>query len=305
MNIPGIFISAGKLLIYLTIPQPFLVWVSLGMKRPCGEWSKNLQKDEQEFWECLKKEGDEVELKYARDLPDDTPDFILRMLAEFEDEVADFCFADAKGSVLDAGCGNANLLMRSMLPASARYIGMDFSKNMLSRAVPRARGIKKAHFIQSCINHLPLKDSCFDHVVSSGVITCLPSVNEASQALEEFHRILKPEGTLVVDFFNQLSHFTLVRRHIFKEAINPPEYIAPRAFREGLEEAGFEILEMRGFDFKPCQGYLFMSRLRPIIDPGFIQERFSRFLEAKVVPRVPEISLLGYRIYVKCIKSGH
>ncbi len=108
----------------------------------------------------------------------------------------------------------------------------------------------------------------------------------------------------MVDFFNCGSHFTLVRQHVFREKICPPEYISPSAFKAELNEAGFEALDYRGFDFKPYQGYLFMSNLRPIIDPCFVQERFSRFLEAKVVPRLPGLNLLGYRVYVRCRKRG-
>lgn len=266
--------------------------------------TKSLQREEQEFWECLEKKGVEVELKYARDLPDDTPEFILRMLAEFERDVAEFCFAGAEGLVLDAGCGNGNLLMRARPSLNADYIGTDFSENMLRRAAKRARAgdDKNALFLQSSVDRLPFKDKSFDRVVCSGVLTCLPTVGDAAAALKEFQRILKPGGMLVVDFFNRISHFTIVRRHILREAINPPEYISPLAFRSELEDAGFEVLTYRGFDFKLCQGYLFMSSLRPIVDPCFVQERFSRFMESHIVPKIPELSLLGYRVYVKCQK---
>jgi SAM-dependent methyltransferase len=266
--------------------------------------SKSLQKEEQEFWECLEKNGEEVELKYARDLPDDTPKFILRMLSEFERDVAAFCFDGSKGRVLDAGCGNGNLFFRSMPHLQAQYVGMDFSKSMLRRAACRACDARNARFLQGGIDRLPFKDQSFDRVVCSGVITCLPSVEGTREALKEFHRVLRPGGKLVVDFFNRMSHFTLVRRHLFREAINPPEYISPLAFRTELIEAGFDIQTYRGFDFKPYQGYLFMSDLRPIIDPYFVQERVSRFMESRVVPMLPQVSLLGYRIYVKCRRRG-
>jgi len=256
------------------------------------------------FWERLEKNGVDVELKYARDLPDDTPEFILHTLAEFERDVAEFCFSGAKGLILDAGCGNGNLLMRAMPSLNANYVGTDFSKNMLGRAASRARDAKDALFLQSSVDQLPFKDRSFDRVICSGVLTCLPTIGDAAVALYEFQRVLKPGGVLVVDFFNRMSHFTIVRKHIFRESINPPEYVSPLAFRSELEDAGFEVLEYRGFDFKLCQGYLFMSRLRPIIDPCFFQERFSRFLESKVVPRLPQMSLLGYRVYVKCRNKG-
>ncbi|HSD57546.1 MAG TPA: methyltransferase domain-containing protein [Methanotrichaceae archaeon] len=276
------------------------------MKGSCDEETMRLQKEEQVFWERLEKNGVEVELKYARDLPDDTPKFILQMLAEFEGDVAEFCFSGAEGLVLDAGCGNGNLLMRALPSLEADYVGTDFSRNMLSRAATRAKDKdeKDALFLQSSVDRLPFKDQSFDRVICSGVLTCLPTVGDATAALMEFQRVLKPGGVLVVDFFNRMSHFTIIRRHLFREAINPPEYVSPLAFRAELERAGFEISTYRGFDFKLCQGYVFMSRLRPIIDPCFVQERFSRFMESRVVPRMPGLSLLGYRVYVKCRKRG-
>ena len=268
---------------------------------------KSLQKQELEFWENLKKSGEEIDLRYARDLPDDTPQPILKMLAQFEKEVAEFAFKGCSGLVLDAGCGNGNILMRAMSQTSGkkplkeriRYVGLDFSRNMLGMATLRSLD---ASFAQGCVNRLPFKSETFDRVVSSGVITCLPTVQDVARSLAEFYRVLKPGGILVVDFFNQQSHYTRVRRTLFKEAINPPEYISPSSFKSQLEDAGFKLLTFRGFDYKPYQGYLFMSRWHKLVDPCFVQERFSSFVEARVVPRIPGISRFGYRIYVKCVK---
>jgi len=267
-----------------------------------------LQKEELMFWERQNKSGDEADLKLARDLPDDTPRFILNMLNDFEKDAAKFCFSGAKGRILDAGCGNGNLAQRvlrgeAIEKDTIRFIGMDFSRNMLSRAVLRAKEDPKASFLQGSVTHLPFRDQSFDWVACSGVLTCLPTLRDAEDALGEFSRVLVPGGILVVDFFNRISHYTLLRRYLFGETINPPEYVSPSEFKKDLENAGFLVLEYRGFDFKPCQGYLFMSRWRPLIDPCFIQERLSRFLERKVMVYRPELSLLGYRIFVKCVKK--
>jgi len=270
-----------------------------------------LQKEELDFWEGQKRCGDEMDLKLARDLPDDTPDFILKMMGEFEEEAARFCFFGAQGRVLDAGCGNGNLLLQAMKKECCRkkespplqIIGMDFSGNMLGRAARRADSDDRARFLQGSVTCLPFRDMSFERVVSSGVLTCLPNTQAAARALQEFYRVLKPDGILVVDFFSRTSHYTLIRKHLFREPINPPEYVSPAEFQRALEEAGFAVLTCRGFDFKPCQGYLFLSRWRKIIDPGYFQERLSLFLERKVLPRRPRLNLLGYRIYVKCIKK--
>jgi len=271
-----------------------------------------LQKEELEFWEGQKRCANEMDLKLARDLPDDTPDFILKMMGDFEDEAARFCFSGAQGRVLDAGCGNGNLLLRALEKekcrekikrAALQIIGMDFSRNMLGRAALRAQSDDRAGFLQGSVTSLPFQDQSFDRVVSSGVLTCLPNSQAAACALQEFYRVLKPEGFLVVDFFSRISHYTLIRKHLFREPINPPEYVSPAEFQRALEEAGFVVLACRGFDFKPCQGYLFQSRWRMIIDPGYFQERLSSFLERRVLPGRPKLNLLGYRIYVKCIRK--
>lgn len=271
----------------------------------------SLQKEELEFWEDQKKCGNGIDLKLARDLPDDTPDFILKMMGDFEEEASRFCFSGAQGRVLDAGCGNGNLLLRALKNKTGRekaensalqIIGMDFSGNMLGRAALRAGGDDRAAFLQGSVTSLPFRDQSFDRVVSSGVLTCLPNTETAAGALQEFYRVLKPEGFLVVDFFSRISHYTLIRKHIFREPINPPEYVSPAEFQSSLQEAGFAVLSFRGFDFKPCQGYLFMSRWRPLIDPGFFQERLSRLLVRRMPPG-NGLNLLGYRIYVKCIKK--
>jgi SAM-dependent methyltransferase len=270
------------------------------------------EKDELDFWECQKRFGEEIDLKLARDLPDDTPDFILKMIGDFEEEAADFCFSGAQGRVLDAGCGNGNLLVRALKneknqakakKETLQVIGMDFSGNMLGRAALRAGGDDRAGFLQGSVTNLPFRDLSFERVVSSGVLTCLPSTGAATSALQEFYRVLKPEGILVVDFFSRTSHYTLIRKHLFREQINPPEYVSPAEFQRALENAGFVVLACRGFDFNPCQGYLFQSPWRRVIDPGYFQERLSRFLERIVLPRRPGLNLLGYRIYVKCIKK--
>jgi len=271
-----------------------------------------LQKEELDFWESQKRCGEEMDLKLARDLPDDTPDFILKMMGDFEEEAARFCFSGAHGRVLDAGCGNGNLLMRALknemskekaASPALQIIGMDFSGNMLGRAAHRAKSDDRVGFLQGSVTGLPFRDQSFERLVSSGVLTCLPNSQAAAKALQEFHRVLKPEGVLVVDFFSRISHYTLIRKHLFREPINPPEYVSPAEFQRALEEAGFAVLACRGFDFKPCQGYLFLSRWRKIIDPCYFQERLSRFLERKVLPGRKWLNLLGYRIYVKCIRK--
>ena len=277
------------------------------MKYNYGEDRLCLEREELAFWERQRRCGDDCDLKMARDLPDDTPQFILRLQREFEERATAFSFAGSGGMVLDAGCGNGELLIAALEMGMAkengpRFIGMDFSANMLGRARFRTSGDPRAAFLQGSITSLPFVDQSFDWVVSSGVLTCLASPQSMAEALQEFNRVLRPGGGLVVDFFNRLSHYTLARKYLFGERIVPPEYLSFSEFQNQLENAGFQIEVHLGFDFKLCQGYLFMSRYRPVVDPAYLQERISQLLEKRIVPLWPKLSLFGYRIYVRCKK---
>lgn len=272
----------------------------------------HLDREELLFWQRQSRCGDDADLKMARDLPDDAPDYIIKQMNEFEERASDFCFSGASGLLLDAGCGNGNLLLRALNGErrsegsgpdgrALRIIGMDFSENMLSRAAQRAAGDPRTGFLQGSVTGLPFADRSFDGLVSSGVLTCLPTPDAAKAALSEFHRVTKPGGVLVTDFFNRRSHYTLIRAHLLGESIRAPEYLTPSEFFGHLNDAGFDVISCLGFDFKPCQGYLFESRWRGILDPCHIQERLSRFLEREIGPGMG-LNLLGYRIYVKCIR---
>jgi len=115
------------------------------------------------FWERQWRSGSVCDLKRARHLPNDTPEFILQLQREFEERAEAFCFAGSKGMVLDAGCGKGNLLLKSLETGmiesdNARIIGIDFSSNMLSLARLRAMHDPRAAFVGGCITSLPFAD---------------------------------------------------------------------------------------------------------------------------------------------------
>ncbi len=257
-----------------------------------------------EYWEEQALSSDDP-LKIARVQSEDTPEFILKMFTEFEIDMAKFCFDGHSGLILDSGCGTGNIFMHalSLCPESnVKYIGLDFSRNILRKAAARAKG-SNAYFFQGSVTTLPFRDNTFDRIICSGVMTYLASLNEVDKSIRECRRVLKPDGILIIDFFNKFSPSIVLSSLLHPSSTKPPKYVSPFWFIKELKKVGFKIIQYQGFNFSLFTGYryLFMHRWR-ILDPYFIQERWSSFVERKVIPHIDKISLLGHRVYIKCEK---
>jgi len=94
--------------------------------------------------------------------------------------------------LLDAGCGTGGLL-RALHTAQPTWqlTGLDFSPIACERARARTAG----EVVQGSIAAVPFATDQFDAVTSCDVVC---QVTDPAQALREFHRCLKPGGTLVI-----------------------------------------------------------------------------------------------------------
>jgi ubiquinone/menaquinone biosynthesis C-methylase UbiE len=96
--------------------------------------------------------------------------------------------------VLDVGCGTGALLAALAERApEAGLSGIDLSPEMLK--VARLRLGERAELHQARAERLPFADNGFDLVVSTSVLHYLA---DASAALLEMRRVLKPGGRLVI-----------------------------------------------------------------------------------------------------------
>ena len=130
-------------------------------------------------------------------------------------------FQGKKGKLLEyafgSGCNTIHLLK-----CGYNVCGIDVSSNWLKRTSKR---IKKLDYIKkqpifSLLNpkknKLPFKENSFDYIVAMSVLSLLGSEKKIKNLLEEFKRVLKPSGKIIVDINDHQSEFSKNKREIRK-----------------------------------------------------------------------------------------
>jgi len=102
-------------------------------------------------------------------------------------------------AVLDLGCGAGvdTLIAAIVVGPEGRVVGIDFSPEMLERAMENLRkaSLDNVTFQKASGEELPLPDVSFDAVISNGVFNLIP---DKLTALKEVFRVLKPLGRLMI-----------------------------------------------------------------------------------------------------------
>lgn len=103
---------------------------------------------------------------------------------------------DGLTRILDVSCGTGLLeeAARSLHPET-QIIGVDICAAMLAEARKKLMGGDRVVLINAAAEALPFAEGSFDAVVSANSFHFYRS---PSQALREFHRVLRPGGWLVV-----------------------------------------------------------------------------------------------------------
>ena len=101
-------------------------------------------------------------------------------------------------SVLDCGFGPGTITcdIAEHIPGG-RVVGIDTDESQVGVAAQNAetRGLENVEFRRASVYELPFPDGSFDAVFSHAV---LEHLEEPATAITEFHRVLKPEGSLGV-----------------------------------------------------------------------------------------------------------
>ncbi len=116
--------------------------------------------------------------------------------------------------MLDAGCGTGNfeLFISEKNPPPVEIEAIDFSPAMLSRAKKKCQHLDNLNFEQIDLNkELKYPDKTFDRILSINVLYAL---EDSYFTLQEFLRVLKPGGKMVITSSKQdFRFFPILRDH--------------------------------------------------------------------------------------------
>ncbi len=152
--------------------------------------------------------------------------------------------APSRGLLLDVGCWDCSF---SQHLKGIEYIGIDINR----RALEKARSKKIDVVLASC-DLLPFRSEVFD---ACSMIEVIEHLYFPSKAIKEAHRILKPDGKLILATPNFVNFIDRISVLVGKHEISGTEHQHIRFFtwqtlNNFLEKHGFE-LEKRKTWFLP------------------------------------------------------
>ena len=178
------------------------------------------------------------------------------------------------GHVVDVGCGSGNASI-AIARTGCTVTGLDLSSQAIAFCTQRAaqEGIN-AKFLKITGKKLPLRDASADIVISSEVIEHL---SDPAEHLRELHRILRPNGTLILTTPNYRSAWPLL------EFISDTLRLTPKM--RGEQHIFFvtpkklhTLLHSTGFTPKVISSYYGISPFINPFSPSLARRLFSREL---------------------------
>ena len=171
------------------------------------------------------------------------------------------------GTVLEVGAGTGQYT-ELLAEICEEVIVLDVSRPMLSINKQRCSEYDNVRFIQDDITNTGLQTDCFDEVVALAVLYHVP---EWRSALSEIARLLKPDGTVVAEFFNTRNPAVTGRRLLWRlqqitdgaagEFFEAPVFgTTYTGYEAAATDSGFEVSKAIGL------GFLDLYRLTSALD---------------------------------------
>ncbi len=149
-------------------------------------------------------------------------------------------------TVVDLGCAAVidSFIARELVGSQGSVIGFDLTQRLIDRAnsIVSKKGFTNIFFKKGDIEHLPIKDAAANVVITNGVFSLLPALDDA---FAEVYRILKINGHFCIADINKKTKFTKASYIKIKEytgCLNGINY--QEKYLEKMTNAGFRNINI-------------------------------------------------------------
>jgi ubiquinone/menaquinone biosynthesis C-methylase UbiE len=189
-------------------------------------------------------------------------------------------FKNRPGVVLDYGFGTGANAMH-MLDRGHTVVGLEASKESLALAAaklaqrPQVKDRTRFQLIGAGESRLPLDDKSVDYVVCMSVLSLLESKERISRLIDEFHRVLKPDGRMIVDINGPSGDFAskgqFVAEDVFEYTLRERQTEPLRCYVPATKEGFAALFDERfivddigwvGFSYAGTDEYEFLACVR-------------------------------------------
>ncbi len=138
--------------------------------------------------------------------------------------------------VLDFGCGAGRQAIRQARWGH-RVVGLDISSEMIRIAEARRAGLPVEFVLFDDGGDLPLADGRLDVVTTAGVLMYILEDDRLDHVLQEFHRVLRPGGEVIlIEHIRRFGRISRAHHKVYRSYL---------AYDRALRRAGFAPLRVR------------------------------------------------------------
>lgn len=245
-----------------------------------------MKKEESEMLEHYRLEAKEHGDKPSSTMEDDIVRKEELKLIEYLMEIV----GTNRNKVLDLGCGNGialSVLSRKFL--NNDYYGLDFSHDLIKICHDRKMMNVSSH--QGDARETMFDSNFLDIVYTERCLINLPSWGDQIKALNEIHRILKPNGyyLLIEAFTDGLKNCNKARTECGLPELKPAKhnlYLDKKKFLDAIESK-FIIIDQDQVEHNFLSSHYFISRvLHPLVTKGknIKNTEFVQFFNSFLMP---------------------
>ena len=162
------------------------------------------------------------------------------------DKELDFFKFNKKDLVLDAGCGNGNVLEKLNMKGISNIHGIDLSEDRVKQATERFKSLDHINIMMRSLEQTGLAEASYDTILCRYIFE---HVLSPKNVLTELHRILKPDGSLFIINFDDIFFNFHTKNEVFNKQLEifqnkiPQDLKIGRKIPQLLKENNFKNIE--------------------------------------------------------------